>query len=344
MQQNQNQFVYNFENQFKDRQNRPIQAFTLVDDIVANVTPDNFGTGFEDVLKEYGGAIIITFKDANSEDVRNALRTYGNWSNDALNGNISNVEHVVEWIYYTRKDNNFSNAFKFESTIKGQLLVISGVFPDIYTDVRRLFNENLIIAEKQHPLIMIHIVNILLQYTLLGINTIKNDIVETLKKTRNLVLINSCQFDLYFNSRKRLVEKQKNILSSVLRVLSILETNTDLLGTRITVRDTIREMKSNVIRYETNMGFMDGQLKDIQDKISDNLDKFFSSVRWFVVILIGVITYMVAGIYSYPMDSNNIDKKKNAVIGRCIGGPITIIIAFLLVKYLGGWKIKWKKY
>ncbi|KAG0667991.1 hypothetical protein C6P45_005175 [Maudiozyma exigua] len=341
--QNQNQFVYNFKNQINDRQNRPIQAFTLADNMVLEVTPDNFTTEFERVLKEHGGAIIIISRKYNSKNINDALRTYEDWSNAALNENFRNDENEIEWIYHSRTDNTFSETYKFKMIIKGQLLLISGVFPDIYINVRRLFNDNLITTGKQYPLIMIQIINILLHYTLLGVDTIKNELVETLKKTRNLVLIKSSQFNLYFDSRKTLIEDQKNILSSILRVLSILESNTNILGTSIAVRDTIRIMKSNVIRYETNMGFMDGQLKDIQDKISDNRDKVFSAARWVVVILIGVITYMIVGIYSYVRDSDNIDKR-NAMIGKCIGGSITIILIFLLVKYLGEWKIRWRKY
>ena len=112
---------------------------TFVDNIIKDVTPRNFTTEFEGVLMEHGGAIIITSKDANSEDVRNALRTYEDWSSANFIKNLQNDENEIEWIYHSRIDNTFSETYKFKMIIKGQLLVISGVFPDIYINVRRLF-------------------------------------------------------------------------------------------------------------------------------------------------------------------------------------------------------------
>ncbi|KAG0663763.1 hypothetical protein C6P45_000746 [Maudiozyma exigua] len=301
--------------------------YTLVDNIIKDVTPNNFTTGFERLLKEYGGAIIIISRKNDSKNINDALRTYEAWSTATLEGNFQNDKIELEWIYHSRTDTTFSEKYKFKIIIKGQLLVIS------------VFKDNLITTGKQYPLIMIQIINILLHYTLLGVDTIKNELVETLKKTRNLVLIKSSQFNLYFDSRKTLIEDQKNILSSILRVLSILESNIKVLGANTAVVDRITTIKSKVIRCQTNMGFMDGHLRDIRENMSGNRDKFFSAARWVVVILIGVITYMVVGIYSYVTNSDNIDKR-NAVIGKCIGGFITIIIAFLLVKYQREWKVE----
>ena len=215
-----------------------MRAYALCDGNINEVIPRNWSDDFESELEKYNGALIIISKDDTSDDFKRALVTYDNWctngtkvfhsledgigfvymennlhkkaepniDNDSDNDNENDDTHKID--DDNQDNNNNDNKYiemkiaKVKTIIKGNLLVITGSFPDITIPLSTNHEAHNAEMGYGYPLITISLLEGLLKLSLKFMLQLQNDISITSRGRRNSVYISPTSQEYYIYSRE----------------------------------------------------------------------------------------------------------------------------------------------
>ena len=130
--------------------------------------------------------------------------------------------------------------------IKGQLLVLSGPFLDLFVNVSSLFGWEMIMNQSKYPIIMIAIFDALLMMVGSCLSTIDTDIKEKVENSRKLVLIRSTFATSYRVANELYLSNIADMLSGMNPILSNIESNLIFFESKKTPENTIADMRDRV--------------------------------------------------------------------------------------------------
>ncbi|KAG0659826.1 hypothetical protein C6P45_001735 [Maudiozyma exigua] len=154
---------YTFKSLAGNNQESGMRAHALCDGTIKEVTPHDWTDGFKSELTKHQGSLIVISEDDTSDDLKTALTTYAHWCTNGTK-EFQSLENGMEFVYmennlnnkaernidndndkeienddtHKTEHNNNNNTqhiamkiARVKTIIKGNLLVITGSFPDI---------------------------------------------------------------------------------------------------------------------------------------------------------------------------------------------------------------------
>ncbi|KAG0662987.1 hypothetical protein C6P45_000939 [Maudiozyma exigua] len=364
---------YTFKSLAGNNQESGMRAHALCDGTIKEVTPHDWTDGFKSELTKHQGSLIVISEDDTSDDLKTALTTYAHWCTNGTK-EFQSLENGMEFVYmennlnnkaernidndndkeienddtHKTEHNNNNNTqhiamkiARVKTIIKGNLLVITGSFPDITITPPTTFDVQNAATGSQFPLITISMLQALLKLSLKFMLHLEKDISVNTRGRRNTVYISPKLEELYIYSRE---DYLNDLSSTFLRVRIALD---DILGSMAyyggnpMTQHKIKNLKDNIETYDKTLQGLSDKLERMVRKLDDNKTQFSGTLRWAISIFVSLLLSIGITAVYYSNQKENYTKR-DLLIATSIIGACGIISVRLVFKFIGRWSMKRK--
>ncbi|SMN19469.1 hypothetical protein, no similarity [Maudiozyma saulgeensis] len=322
---------------------RNMSAYALRDGKIKDVTPDDWTTLFKDVLISYEGAVLVISKEEECSDLNDALKTYEEWCTSSVNENLILEDKKMKWVQYTNSGGDSFESFKFSTLVKGQILVLSGAFPDIIVKLDAIFGLETITNSMQCNLIMIAVLKVLMERTLESLFCIEKDIIEKETETRKVVLMKNSLHEEYMGSRGNYLVELSHTLFNAGTTLRDVTENIKYLCTNDASENVIKGSEIIIKKGENKITQLMIKLREMRQTVEENGTKFFDSVKWIIdAFLMAAVAIGVA--FAWFLHDKESRPRKYTLIAVCVVGFMGMIFRICACVLWEQWSFRWRKF
>jgi len=195
-------YTYTFAN-ITGRNEEQLLVYGLTNRGIQRIYPEHWMNDFKSIFDNFGGALVIILKNDSYAQLNQILDMYGKWALMNIPKGVDLKATTLEWVTNSKynQDNSEKN-YTFRTLIKGQLIIVSGLFPDIYIDLHAEFGWEAVDTNKICSYMQIAILQFLLRRIYSSFSCIQDDIDEMLERIGNTVPLRIAYLNDYFRSRR----------------------------------------------------------------------------------------------------------------------------------------------
>lgn len=184
-----------------------------------------------------------------------------------------------EWEIYSKEENEPQQNFHFKILIVGQILILSGTFPDIPLPMNEIFRPRSREGHTEHILVTCEIIDGLLKRTSEGLRIFDQRVEEYGSRTEYIAFFN-CYFEDYLQSKNHYLSDFSNVLQRLEVGLPFVHRNVWTYQTKGKLESYIEpEITLEICQEDLKKTKMD--IEKIESRLNYNRKRFFRFIDHF---------------------------------------------------------------
>ncbi len=275
-------YICTFKNAMLEADPENMHLFGLINGRIQEVAQNEWRGDFKNTLENHGGALVIVQKHEHSDELNRILDTYDGWAISNVHKDLNLKPTTFKWVNYVRNGNKLEKSYSFNMITKGQLLVLSGKFPDLQVNLSTAFGRVAVESNPKDPLLMIATIEILLQDVFQSLRCLRKVIQDDRQDFLTLVPLKWTNYMRSISSRRHNILELSHILSHTRMELHTMRRSMKYFGTNSGPKYVIDRLKDKTTREENNAAQSIVELDSIACQLRTNAGKFTKRVKFLI--------------------------------------------------------------
>lgn len=218
----------------------------------------------------------------------------------------------------------------------GQLLVITGRFPNISVDLNLTFGLETNRFNLSYPLFGIAIFEAILKDKLQTLQKVKDELFVKTGKNRRTVFIDISYLETYRNSMENFLKNLSNVVAHASISLAILKENISFYGTSAIPEHVLGNIETDVNIMKSDIERSKNYLKVLLDRLEDNREQYYKFLVELLHFCAGAVFTVAIPGYLYATNKHSKGRLALLII-TCITVAATYFIWIGIVQRQKFW-------
>lgn len=331
--------TYTFKSLSETNVQLDIIAYALINGNITDVSPRNWTNNFKGILETCGGALVIITRHETSDELTQIFETYTRWCHSNIHKDVKLTPITTNWAQYTHDGNDIIQTFKYRILIKGQMLVISGEFPNIRIDMDATFGLEIDTFSRIYPSLLIATFKSILTNTIQILPEVKTDIFEKFEKNKRTVLMRTSFQERFTKSRKGYLSDLYRMLTEADFALRSIRENMRYYGTSVIPGHVTNDIQTEMNWRKNDINVSVSKLEEMIYGLESNRRRFFDFAESVIDVFFAVVLAIACASIWFIYDKRS-NLRLFVLVATCLIGVFGLMLKICVAAMREFWKFR----